>query len=903
MHHKLQVLLLKVSGVCLMLLAGLIPAYAQNCQTITVQMVNTVPSGSGGDGNPIKICQNTTVSFTASATFSQSSAGAIYIWSYGDGSLLDTTTATTTHTYTTGGVYIVDLLVVDPQNCKNNNRLNQVVQVSTTPLFTGTGAADDTICLHSTVVIHGEAHAVPGIYDCAPPVSDTTFLPDGTGVSYETSIEVECFAPGATLTDTSQLESICLNMEHSYLGDLEMKIICPNNQTTILKQFPGSGGTYLGEPFDTGTPNDMSPGPGYTYCFAPDAVWGTMVQEDGLGNHVVGVGVPAGNSMSPGTYKSFQTFTNLIGCPLNGTWTIEVTDWQGVDNGFIFNWGINFDPTLLPGSYSFLPNFVNEGWLANPDILATSNGGHDITVKPTSGGQKCYTYRVTDNFGCSYDTTVCIYVVDPGNPGQDTSFKLCLNQGGINVFDYLGGNPTLGGTWSGPGVTTGGIFDPAAVGVGTYEIMYKQSRLDCDTKSVATIRVVNDVIIDFDFVIGPGCTEDTVHFTNLSDTGRYWWNFGDGTFPDDTLKNPTHIYQQQDQYPVRLTVQNIDGCIDSVIKLVDVRHPLIAEFTQSADSVCQTDGAVLFTDASTGNRVGWQWDFGDGGTSTLQNPSHTYTLAGTHQIRLVINDNIPCTDTVYHNVYVDSLPFLNLFIDRHAICEGEAVNLSLDYLKPSVSVNWDFGDGNHWEQFDGTKHSFDQAGTYRITATGNYPVCASVSASDSVVVSAFPVVNLGPDSVICLDGPSITLSDLNNGSNPAVKWLWNTGDTSSSIVVVHPGTYSVTASENNCATTDNVIVNKDCYTDIPNAFTPNGDGSNDYFFPRQLLSKGVAGFTMSVYNRWGQKLFETDNPNGRGWDGKFNEKEQPMGVYIYQMKVVLKNGKIEEYEGNVTLVR
>jgi gliding motility-associated-like protein len=218
-------------------------------------------------------------------------------------------------------------------------------------------------------------------------------------------------------------------------------------------------------------------------------------------------------------------------------------------------------------------------------------------------------------------------------------------------------------------------------------------------------------------------------------------------------------------------------------------------------------------------------------------------------------------------------------------------------------VNWDFGDGNHWEQFDGTKHSFDQAGTYRITATGNYPVCASVSASDSVVVSAFPVVNLGPDSVICLDGPSITLSDLNNGSNPAVKWLWNTGDTSSSIVVVHPGTYSVTASENNCATTDNVIVNKDCYTDIPNAFTPNGDGSNDYFFPRQLLSKGVAGFTMSVYNRWGQKLFETDNPNGRGWDGKFNEKEQPMGVYIYQMKVVLKNGRIEEYEGNVTLVR
>jgi PKD repeat protein len=673
MPGKIQTLLTKTISLFLLILAGSLTSYAQNCQTITVQMVSTAPTGTGGDGNPIKICQNTTVSFTASATFSQSNVGALYIWTYGDDSGPDTTnTLTTSHLYTEGGVYIVDLLVVDPQGCKNNNRLQQVVQVSTTPLFTGTGAADDTICLHSTVVIHGEAEAVPGIYDCAPPVADTTFLPDGTGVSYQTSIAVECFAFGSTLTNANQIQSICVTMEHSFIGDLIVNIQCPNGQTALLfdGNTAGGGGTYLGGAIDNTIPNVI--GIGATYCFSTSAVWGTLPAENALGNFVQ-AGNPLSNSMPAGSYQPQGGYGSLVGCPLNGNWTITVTDDQGADDGYIFNWGINFDPTLLPGSYSFLPTFVNEGWLANPDILATSNGGHDITVKPTSGGQKCYTYRVTDNFGCSYDTTVCIYVVDPGNPGQDTSFKLCLNQGGINVFDYLGGNPTLGGTWSGPGVTTGGIFDPAAVGVGTYEIMYKQSRLDCDTKSVATIRVVNDVIIDFDFVIGPGCTEDTVHFTNLSDTGRYWWNFGDGTFPDDTLKNPTHIYQQQDQYPVRLTVQNIDGCIDSVIKLVDVRHPLIAEFTQSADSVCQTDGAVLFTDASTGNRVGWQWDFGDGGTSTLQNPSHTYTLAGTHQIRLVINDNIPCTDTVYHNVYVDSLPFLNLFIDRHAICEGEAL--------------------------------------------------------------------------------------------------------------------------------------------------------------------------------------------------------------------------------------
>jgi gliding motility-associated-like protein len=100
-----------------------------------------------------------------------------------------------------------------------------------------------------------------------------------------------------------------------------------------------------------------------------------------------------------------------------------------------------------------------------------------------------------------------------------------------------------------------------------------------------------------------------------------------------------------------------------------------------------------------------------------------------------------------------------------------------------------------------------------------------------------------------------------------------------------------------------VIVNKDCYIDIPNSFTPNNDGVNDYFFPRQLMGKSISGFSMKVFNRWGQVIFETTKTDGRGWDGKFNGKDQPSGVYIYQMQAILDNGKQEEYTGNVTLLR
>lgn len=878
------------------------------CQSITVQMVSTNPLGTGGDGNPIKICQGSTVTFTASATFGTSSAGALYIWTYGDETLPDTTnTLTVSHTYNDGGVFVVDMLVVDPQGCKNTNRLEQVVQVSTTPIFAGTQANVDTICLHYTAQIHGEAEATPGIYDCAPPIADTTFLPDGTGVSYETSIEVGCFAFGSTLTNVNQLQSICINMEHSFIGDLIVSIECPNGQSTLLfdGNTAGSGGTYLGGAIDNTTPN--TPGIGFDYCFSTTATWGTLPAENAALNFVQ-AGVPLSNAMPAGTYQPQGSFNNLLGCPLNGDWTITVTDDQGADDGYIFGWEINFDPALLPGSYSFLPTFVNQGFIPSPDIIATTNGGHDITVKPGSGGQKCYTYKVTDNFGCSYDTTVCIYVMDPGNPGADTAFKLCLNQGTINAFDHLGGNPTLGGVWSGTGVSAAGIFDPAVAGVGIHDIVYSQSIWNCDTNATLSINVVNDVIMDFSFKLNPACDQDTVLFTNLSEPGQYWWNFADGTSPDDTTTNPIHIYQQQNIYPVRLTVRNMDGCIDSVLKMVDIRHPLIAAFNRSDDSICQTDSEpIQFTDVSTGSIVGWNWDFGDGTPiSTLQNPTHHYNLAGVHQVRLIINDNIPCYDTIYHTVYVDSLPFLELNPDRYAICVGEQLNLSLDYLKPALRVNWVFGDGTYWSDANGngeTAHSFDMPGTFWVSVKVDYPVCAPTTATDSVVVKAFPVVNLGPDSVLCLDGPSVLLTDLNNANNPAMSFLWNTGETTPSINATHPGIYSVTVSEQDCATTDNIVINKDCYTDIPNAFTPNGDGDNDYFYPRQLLAKGVTSFTMTVFNRWGQKVFETSNPNGRGWDGRFNDKEQPMGVYVYQIKVVMKNGKAEEYTGNVTMVK
>jgi gliding motility-associated-like protein len=124
------------------------------------------------------------------------------------------------------------------------------------------------------------------------------------------------------------------------------------------------------------------------------------------------------------------------------------------------------------------------------------------------------------------------------------------------------------------------------------------------------------------------------------------------------------------------------------------------------------------------------------------------------------------------------------------------------------------------------------------------------------------------------------------------------------IAVKHPAIYCLTiTNEWGCSTTDSVEVFKDCYIDIPNAFSPNGDGLNDYFIPRQYLSSGLVSFKMQVFNRWGQLIFETTSIDGRGWDGAFNGVAQPAGVYVYLIEASFINGRSERYQGNVTLFR
>ncbi len=304
----------------------------------------------------------------------------------------------------------------------------------------------------------------------------------------------------------------------------------------------------------------------------------------------------------------------------------------------------------------------------------------------------------------------------------------------------------------------------------------------------------------------------------------------------------------------------------------------------------------------------FNWFFGDGQSSPLKSPSHLYAGPGTYEILLTGSINDKCHDTVAQLLLVDSLLPVRFRLDRDELCVGEYIIVTHQMNSNTIArILWQWGDGHELSALTDYRipHAYDSAGMMPVTMRVNFRSCPDDSFSLPVQVFALPEVHLYSENGLCFQGAPLTLKNLGQVAATGDHYLWSTGSVADSIRVTHHGSYSLTVSREplGCSTTETIEISKDCYINIPNAFSPNGDGVNDYFFPRQLLTSGLQGFRLEVFNRWGQIMFATDQDSGRGWDGRFNGWEQPEGVYVYNVTVLMKNGRTEQYKGNVTLIR
>jgi gliding motility-associated-like protein len=405
-------------------------------------------------------------------------------------------------------------------------------------------------------------------------------------------------------------------------------------------------------------------------------------------------------------------------------------------------------------------------------------------------------------------------------------------------------------------------------------------------------------------VLKKACAGDTVFITNTSWPASdltYRWFFGDGDSSTDV--NPVHVYHSPGIDSIKLYITNTK-CFDSTAQGVVLDNLINAGFTSVPDSfVCQGT-PVAFTNTSTGTLLTYAWLFGDGGISTATNPSHTYQNTGTYNILLAVSNYIPCFDTARKSITVDSISAISMNATDDAICTGTSISFDGIFEQGGLrEVKWGFGSGDSAFNVNPAVHMFSNPGEYIVFVEAIYRACPDTSISKTFYVFSQPAVSIMGDSTVCPGGAPILVMDNLNANTAGVSWKWNTGETTPGIKIVEPGRYYVKVTEHGCSTTDSITIGNDCYMDIPNAFTPNGDGINDYFFPRTLLTRGLTAFSMQIYNRWGQEIFATTTLDGRGWDGRFNDVAQPEGVYVFIIDAVFKDGQHEHHQGNVTLLR
>lgn len=473
---------------------------------------------------PALVCVDEPVTFDGSASFPTGGfAIQQYLWDFDDGTLDSTSGPIVQHAFASDGEYVVQLTVTDDNDCHNLNLVDLQVLVSTTPDFSQTDPSTE-VCFGETVTLHG--HGEPVTWTGIPEANfgNGVFLPDNVGQPFTSTLLFEQFDPGQLVTSTTNILSICVDMEHTFMGDLLLQVICPNGQTTIFHQ-QGGGGTYIGAPNDMDS--DAAPvfGECWHYCWSPTATNGTWIEN--LANTTV-AGTPPAGSINPGTYESLQSFNNLIGCPLNGEWTFQSTDLWAIDNGFICGWEINFDPGIIPDLTQFTPSWGPDAdsslWIGGTQPDGISANGDDITFTATAPGTYPFIYSVTDNFGCTYDTTILVIVDEPFDVDAGLDAVICNDP--VQLEASIIGMPTTcdwvlqlddswGDGWNGAQLTV--TIDGVA---SSYTVPF-------GTANTVVLSVSGGDIMSLTY--SPGTFENEVTYTLTDDQGNTV--FSDGPFP------------------------------------------------------------------------------------------------------------------------------------------------------------------------------------------------------------------------------------------------------------------------------------------------------------------------------------------------------------------------------------
>lgn len=412
-----------------------------------------------------------------------------------------------------------------------------------------------------------------------------------------------------------------------------------------------------------------------------------------------------------------------------------------------------------------------------------------------------YTINLTvTNGGCFYVKTKSITIDDRKGKLLVSSTLLCKHEPVTFRADSLGFGNVVNYEWNVGLANNFNIGDPFMgwrydkAGVYPISVIITYSNACKDTLYNSVPVTIYGPTAKFNAVNSYYCSGTTVDFVDSSFTdgihsiNNYLWNFGDGTTANYANGPFSHLYNVGGNMTVILKVTDNYGCVDSLLKTNAVTvSKSIAAFTESDTALCPGLD-IAFVSQSTGNNLSYQWDFGDGGVSAIENPVHNYPLEGTYTVKLHVSDPFGCTDTIVKiNRIKIYKPVANFNMsDSFAVCPPLLVDMNNNSSNTAVH-NWTFGDGSS-ANFQNPSHLYTYPGLYTVKLIViNNGGCAD-SASRKVTI-------LGPTGIFSytpLIGCVPLQVDFNSVTQNAVKLTWDYNNGVTDATATNTSTYSYT---------------------------------------------------------------------------------------------------------------
>ena len=552
--------------------------------------------------------------------------------------------------------------------------------------------------------------------------------------------------------------------------------------------------------------------------------------------------------------------------------------------------------------YSFVPNVVAMG----PTAQHSYNAEGSYTI---------YQYA-TD--GCGFDTTSTVVVVH-----QSPTIAFTVSADETCQFEDLMFDATVTGAsnfeWNfGDGETSSllSLSKDYTTG-GTYSVeLSAVAANNCEAHAETEIVVHSNPVAMFEVANNEGCAPFDICPINSSvGATTTSWDFGDGFTNNDpqTCHTFTNNLSQPINQEVILSVANTFGCSDTYSTFVTINPVTAASFTLPLASSCEFPITIEPTGVTAGQQS-YSWTVNSELASTDASPSFQFGSSGDFYIQLSSTNQYGCVD-MSDATFTVHPPVLAAFSSDKA---NGCLDLNVSFVNQSTNATsfvWNFGDGDESVQ-SSPNHVFNEQGVFDVQLIATSPEgCKDTLVQHNLIETySLPEADFRPSTLeATIFYPTINFT---NESEDGVTYSWSFGDNSQSVdenpthEFVGPGRWPVTLTTTNLfgcedSKTIYVTITNDFQVYIPNSFTPNGDGLNDVFKPEMEGKEFIKQYKFTVFNRWGEVVFETEDPS-RAWlgDAKGSDFYTESDTYSYRLVIeVEQSAETKVYQGLVSVIK